>query len=200
VAVSAAYMKKLGVSVDIGDDKLPVEFVNGLKEVKWRGRCEVRLERGIKWCIDRAHTLDSIEVTAKWFAEKLRESGGKAVLIFNQQDRNAAALLEKLYSTLQEAMGNRSIFTHAVFCTNTPSKAESAERPSDLTVQDAAAKAWSDLVPDTDVRVCCSIEEGVEYVAGVTMGTSNPLVLVTGSLYLVGGFIKVIDGDLLKTP
>lgn len=49
---------------------LPVEFKNGIEQVVWRGRCEVKEEEGskIRWHIDGAHTTDSLKMAGNWFA------------------------------------------------------------------------------------------------------------------------------------
>ena len=46
----------------------------GLLYVQWPGRCETRLDHGIKWCIDGAHTPESLKVAGDWFASQLTES------------------------------------------------------------------------------------------------------------------------------
>jgi folylpolyglutamate synthase len=53
---------------------LPKEFVDGLEQLVWRGRCEMKVEGDITWYLDGAHTADSIVVAAKWFGD---ESGDK---------------------------------------------------------------------------------------------------------------------------
>ena len=49
---------------------LPKEFVDGLEQVVWRGRCEMKVEGNITWYLDGAHTADSIVVAAKWFGDE----------------------------------------------------------------------------------------------------------------------------------
>lgn len=52
------------------EEGLPVEFKEGIEQVVWRGRCEVKDEGKIRWCIDGAHTTDSLKVAARWFKEE----------------------------------------------------------------------------------------------------------------------------------
>lgn len=71
VATAAAHLKSMGLtgmpdSTNI--TTLPTEFIKGLAEVKWPGRCDLRKEGSISWCIDGAHTIDSIQVAGEWFA------------------------------------------------------------------------------------------------------------------------------------
>lgn len=52
-------------------ESLPKEFVDGLEQVVWRGRCEKKEEGDITWYLDGAHTADSIVVAAKWFGDEV---------------------------------------------------------------------------------------------------------------------------------
>jgi folylpolyglutamate synthase len=199
VAVAGAHLSKMGFGDVLHDQNLPMEFLVGLEQVKWEGRCEVRAEGNIEWCIDGAHTVESISVVAEWFAGKLqRRTKKQAMLIFNQQERDGAALVLALHMALERATGARHIFSNAAFCTNAPYKStDSNEDPiaDDLRVQRTIADAWSDFEPDTEVEVYASIEEAVENAREVSKETGKLLVLVTGSLHLVGGFLKVLQGE-----
>jgi folylpolyglutamate synthase len=198
VAVAGAHLKKIGFKDVLTGNKLYMEFLRGLEQVKWEGRCEVIKEGNIEWCIDGAHTMESIDTTAKWFADKLeRGTKGQAMLIFNQQDRDGAALALALHLGLERATGARHIFSNAVFCTNTPYKAlgEDEYGTDDLRVQSVIADAWSEFEPDTEIEVYSSVEEAVENARDLSKDREKLLVLVTGSLHLVGGFLKVIRED-----
>jgi folylpolyglutamate synthase len=92
----------------------------------------------------------------------------------------------------------RHIFSNAAFCTNAPYKTvDPDEDPiaDDLRVQKTIADAWSDFEPDTEVEVYSSIEDAVENAREISKETGKLLVLVTGSLHLVGGFLKVLQGE-----
>ena len=199
IAVADAHLNKIGFGDVFHDQKLPKEFLVGLEQVKWEGRCEVRAEGKIEWCIDGAHTMESINVTAEWFAGKLqRRTKKQAMLIFNQQERDGAALVLALHMALERATGARHIFSNAAFCTNAPYRSIDPNEDSiadDLRVQRTIADAWSNFEPDTEVEVYASIEEAVENAREVSQETEKLLVLVTGSLHLVGGFLKVLQGE-----
>jgi folylpolyglutamate synthase len=50
---------------------LPLNFVVGLRDCKWQGRCEVVTVDGsqnLTLFVDGAHTPESIEACAKWFS------------------------------------------------------------------------------------------------------------------------------------
>jgi folylpolyglutamate synthase len=119
------------------------------------------------------------------------------MLIFNQQERDGAALVLALHMALERATGRRHIFSSAAFCTNVPYKTvDPNEDPiaNDLQAQRTIADAWSEFEPDTEIEVYSSIEEAVENAREISQESEKLLVLVTGSLYLVGGFLKVLQG------
>lgn len=97
---------------------LPREFVEGLEQVVWRGRCEVKEEGKVLWHVDGAHTVDSLKMAARWFVGESKRSGPK-VLIFNQQGRSEAIdFLEGLCNTVKNADPGGVGFQHVIFCTN----------------------------------------------------------------------------------
>lgn len=100
-------------------DTLPAEFKDGIEQVVWRGRCEVKEEEGgrLRWHIDGAHTTDSLKMAARWFSGANEGRRGPRILIFNQQGRTEAIdFLEGLHSGAKREDG--SSFDHVVFCTN----------------------------------------------------------------------------------
>lgn len=197
IAVAKAHLQLVGGPGILQEAGLPSQFIKGLQQVKWEGRCETRRDGNIEWCIDGAHTLDSIKATAEWFAGKLGASKGQAMLIFNQQQRDAPSLLQALHFHLEGLTGARHIFNHAVFCANTPYKSEvrHVNGLDDLAAQRTIADAWSEVEPDTESEVCFSIEEAIELARQAAVDYKDFKVLVTGSLHLVGGLLKVLEGQ-----
>ncbi|KAI9656232.1 MAG: Folylpolyglutamate synthetase [Bathelium mastoideum] len=219
---------------------LPHEFVRGLEQVRWPGRCEIRREQNLTWYIDGAHTGESIAHTASWFASRLDRpshqpderpspspvarslakyfrSGSLThlpatrILIFNQQTRAAAPLLQTLYTTICSSLNTRQPFTHVLFCTNmtfrtsgfAPDLMSSNVDAEDVVVrrvQWELAAAWREMNPDgADVEVVGTIEEAVmraRALGGTQEGREGAAgVLVTGSLHLVGGLIDVLESS-----
>ena len=212
VAIVDAHLVALGQQDPKRRGELPPEFIHGLEEVRWPGRCETRREKGIAWHIDSGHTLESIDVAGSWFASQIPPSQSPQrtrILLFNQQTRDANALAKALHGSLASALHNGQPFTHAVFCTNVTFKAEgyrpdlmsmntSSTAVERLEVQRGLAETWRGLDPQTVVEVKGSIEEAVEWcrdVAGVGEGDAegDAMVLVTGSVHLVGGFLEVLE-------
>ena len=212
VAIADAHLMALGRHDPKHHKELPPEFIRGLEEVRWPGRCDIRCEKNIAWHIDGGHTLESIEVAGSWFASQIptSQSGKRTrILLFNQQTRDANTLAKTLHRTLASALRNEQPFTHAVFCTNITFREEgyrpdlmsmntSSTAVEKLDVQKGLAETWRGVDPETIVEVKGSIEEAVEWcrdVAGVERGDveGDVMVLVTGSVHLVGGFLEVLE-------
>ncbi|CAD0111313.1 unnamed protein product [Aureobasidium uvarum] len=211
IAAAAAYLRRAGVQDLPTPTYLPTLFRKGLEEVHLGGRCETRTDttiQNLKWHIDGGHTLESIELAARWFGSLISSSANPStrILIFNQQTRDASSLALKLHETLASALGDQKPFSHAFFCTNT-TYAESGFRPdltsintnaSDvetLSVQNSLAETWRGVDQTCHVRVLRTVEEAVNAAREVA-GKQNEqvMVLATGSLHLVGGVVEVLEG------
>jgi folylpolyglutamate synthase len=70
IALAETVLQKLDPGFEVHATLLPKEFVHGLEQVLWRGRCETKNEGDITWYLDGAHTQDSITVAAKWFHDE----------------------------------------------------------------------------------------------------------------------------------
>ena len=215
IAVSAQHLQRLGYT-GVPDplkptDTLPAEFIAGLEAARLGGRCEVRSDHrhsGLTWYIDGAHTLESVEVAAEWFANVAARSTDfdlMRILILNQQTRDAGSLARRLFDTLSSAMDDAHPFKHAIFCANKTYRSQ-GYRPDlisinadkraveDLTVQKRLATTWDQIDAKAEVHVMESIEEAIAKAREVSAGRKVQ-VLVTGSLHLVGGFIDVLESE-----
>lgn len=226
IAAAAAHLRALG-HTSVPDPTtcahidLPPEFVRGLENVRWAGRCEIRRETNLAWYIDGGHTMESIEVTGRWFAEQMAAAtpsaipGCKAprILIFNQQTRDASALANALNSALQAGVTTNSAspFTHVIFTTNQTfsegykpdlvSMNTNQQDVDTLSVQKALANTWSEIDSIAQVHVLRTIEEAIgtartvayDYAEKATGGDAEVAVLITGSLHLVGGALEVLE-------
>jgi folylpolyglutamate synthase len=198
ISVAGAYLRKYEIADIPQHDKLmtagliPIPFQKALREVKWGGRCEIRKEGNLQWCIDGGHTLDSMEVIGEWFSGKAAaDKSAERILIFNQsaQERDAAGLLATLHGTISANIHNRPVFDHAIFCTNDvkhPSSAGTA-------LQEQLAEAYSRVDNGSKTVVCDTIAGAVLNARELGKGEAPTHVLVTGSLYLVGGFLEVLE-------
>lgn len=208
VRLAQIHLAALGhKEVDLGDGMLPEEFIKGLEDARWEGRCQIIRDwpdyNKISWYIDGAHTLESINVASSWYRGAVSKRETTKVLIFNQQGRdNAAELLARLYSVVD------SKFDHVIFTTNITwsdgsynsdlvSMNNSQEQIDKLVVQKELAAKWDALDKQsgrsTRKHVFPNIETSLRFVKSLT-NEKEVEAFVCGSLHLVGGFLAVLEG------
>ncbi|TVY46236.1 Folylpolyglutamate synthase [Lachnellula occidentalis] len=91
-----------------------------------------------------------------------------------------------------KTMKYMQLFTYAAFCTNEPFTATNEGKHVDLQLQDGMAMAYQGLDGNALHMVYGSVEEAVRLAMRVSEGDERVLVLVTGSLHLVGGLLQVL--------
>ncbi|KAI0410157.1 tetrahydrofolylpolyglutamate synthase [Xylaria palmicola] len=210
IALAEAALQKLDPSFQLSVSALPKEFVDGLEQVVWRGRCEVKAEPPIIWHIDGAHTVDSLKMATRWFAGECATRSGPKALIFNQQGREEAVqFLEGMITALKtHGQGLNDAFEHVVFCTNvthakTGYKRDFVNHQYDpeaikaLTAQHGFAEKWATLDPKARITVVPTIEDAINHVRGLgaSVGEGQAVqAFITGSLHLVGGALAILEG------
>ncbi|KAI1115703.1 FolC bifunctional protein [Nemania sp. NC0429] len=202
-------------------EDVPSSFTAALQHARLRGRCETREDERapITWLIDGAHTAESLTEVARWFAGKIgrddqSKTKTKTILVFNQQDRDAAKLVSgflgdvrAVVSSPGEKEGAGYAFTHAIFARNdlvprvvATDTGEPTEEPErDLSVQRAAAAALSASSPGTPTSVLDNVADAVEEARALANREGGDgrrtFVLVTGSLHLVGALLRTLEPD-----
>lgn len=142
-----------------------------MRSVFFHGKTDFLREQREAWVSD-----------ADWGKESERP---RHVLVFNQQERDAQALLEALLRAVPEWTFDEAIFT----------RNEEDGEGRDQGVQEGLAEAMRWLAPGAKVSVCPNVGEALDKVRGMEGKTR---VLVTGSMYLVGAVLKTIEGDVDK--
>ncbi|XDG08554.1 hypothetical protein ABKA04_008169 [Annulohypoxylon sp. FPYF3050] len=172
-------------------------FSDGLRLARLRGRCETRQEGNFSWFIDGAHTADSLEEAAKWFAAKRKTlpNDTKVVLLFNQQERDVAKLLGGLLEGIKRVLGEITIFDHAIFTRNDIQRRAENEPERDLSVQRAAQDAMQQLCPKTESIIVDNVGEAVGNIKELQSDDTNVAVLATGSLHLVGTLLRTLEPE-----
>ncbi|KAI3338161.1 tetrahydrofolylpolyglutamate synthase [Ustulina deusta] len=210
IALAETALQSLDPSFKPDHSALPREFIDGLEQVVWRGRCEVKTEGPIIWHIDGAHTVDSLKMATKWFAGECPTKSGPKALIFNQQGREEAVhFLKGMVTALKtHGQGTGDAFEHVVFCTNvthteTGYKRDFVNHQYDpeaikaLTAQHGFADKWATLDPKATIAVVPTIEDAINHVRGLGSSVSEGQTvqaLITGSLHLVGGALAILEG------
>ncbi|KAI1334048.1 Mur ligase [Xylariaceae sp. FL0016] len=172
------------------------EIARGLQRAKLRGRCETREDDGVTWLIDGAHTAESLLEVAKWYVAKSKINTNSArVLVFNQQDRDATKLLSGFLEVVEKQAG--PIFHRAIFTRNEPWGRADNEPPRDLAVQQDAADAMAAQYPSIATYVVDNVAGAASQVRSAASGCNgHVLVLVTGSLHLVGALLQCLEPDV----
>ncbi|MCJ1352270.1 MAG: Folylpolyglutamate synthetase [Icmadophila ericetorum] len=195
IEVAAAHLRNIGFS-EISTNPLPAEFIRGLENVKWGGRCETRRDGDITWYLDGGHTIESITVAGEWFASccqslvsatsSIKTATASAsqptrILLFNQQTRNAPALLRTLHTLLSTSLKTPTPLSHALFCTNITfrdsgykpdlvSMNTSKEEVDALSVQRGLKGAWEGMVGSGGEGTSGGTKEGEEIEGGAEQG------------------------------
>ncbi|GAP88765.1 putative folylpolyglutamate synthase [Rosellinia necatrix] len=210
IALAETALQKLDPGFQPAATTLPKEFVDGLEQVVWRGRCEVKTEAPIVWHIDGAHTVDSLKMATRWFAGECATKSGPKALIFNQQGREEAVhFLEGMVTALKtHGKDADDAFEHVVFCTNVTHAATGYKRDfvnyqydpeaiKSLAAQHGFAERWAALDPEAKITVVPTIEDAINHVRGLGVSMSEGETLqafITGSLHLVGGALAILEG------
>ena len=197
-AAAREHLLRLGVPIqgDFGAAGFPLAampsyFVAGLRTASIRGRSEIFHDKdSVEWFLDGAHTADSMEGVGEWFATRAGGQDAFRVLVFNQQDRNAPALLLSLLKNLSGQ------FHAAVFTRNEETAPKDGEPSRDLDVQKSCAEAMKEF-DGTHATVQNAVSSTVEAVRQLTAKARQEgktcKVLVTGSLHLIGPVIRNLD-------
>ncbi|KAH3660015.1 hypothetical protein OGAPHI_007220 [Ogataea philodendri] len=201
VQLVKAHLEKLGVEIG-ACDVLPEEFVTGLEQASWPGRCQIIKDdkrEDLTWYIDGSHTTESIASGTAWFASVTNDTNRK-VLLFNQQTRNVESLLEELHLQMQKS-GKK--FDNVIFSTNVTfsdgkysddlvSINVSQEKVDTMEMQKQMADIWNKFSKESRKHLFHDIQTSVNFIRTL----EGPLdVLVCGSLHLVGGFLLVLDSS-----
>ncbi|KAJ7276543.1 FolC bifunctional protein [Mycena haematopus] len=157
------------------DKVLTDDFVRGLENTRWPGRCQTVPDPVFKnttWYLDGSHTLESIACGMEWFVSPGVGLGADAskkenrILIFNcTNGRSGSTFLGSIHSHIETQLklfnSNEtasSFFDHVIFCTNVTYvdggfKADITTVAMDqadlrqLRTQNQLGSAWSSLLP-----------------------------------------------------
>ncbi|OHE91584.1 hypothetical protein CORC01_13132 [Colletotrichum orchidophilum] len=180
---------------------LPETIIAGLREATLRGRHEVIEQGAVSWYLDGAHNADSLAEVARWIspivvAAAESSPDAKFVLVFNQQERDASALLVEFLRQM-EGLGVdlESKLIAAIFTRNDKTNIAAKGEDLDLVVQEKCAEAFKAMCPATKVVVCSNLTEMKGAVDAIAQQPSRTKILVTGSMYLVGNVIGLLEPE-----
>ncbi|CAI0655452.1 unnamed protein product [Colletotrichum noveboracense] len=151
--------------------------------------------------IDHVQTLGNTIEQIAWHKAGIMKRGCPAFT----STRDAHALLKVVHESLYQT--NKTRFRYVVFCTNITFKTRQSK--SDLTnfnvnpaelktlqAQKEMAETWRRLDPVARVLVVPTIEDSTDFIQNIGGGGSEINVLVTGSFYLVGGLLSLLEDTI----
>ncbi|KAI8306599.1 Folylpolyglutamate synthase [Colletotrichum sp. SAR11_59] len=151
--------------------------------------------------IDHVQTLGNTIEQIAWHKAGIMKKGCPAFT----STRDAHALLKVVHESLYQT--NKTRLRYVVFCTNVTFKTRQSK--SDLTnfnvnpaelktlqAQKEMAETWRCLDPVARVLVVSTIEDSTDFMQNIGGGGSEMNVFVTGSFYLVGGLISLLENAI----
>jgi folylpolyglutamate synthase len=128
--------------------------------------------------------------------------------------RDVKPLIQALFKAITESLDSSKPFTHVIFTTNVTysdknyspdlvaSLGVDPKEIDEMKVQQELAKVWRELDPDAFTTVTRSIQDAIQSARGIAKSFSDSsqdvMVLITGSLHLVGGAIEILESDAGK--
>ena len=183
----------------MGFEKLnPVKVTQGLKNVRWPGRCEtVKIDDNLTFYLDGAHTAESLKLCLNWFRTKFeiehQQSAKKVLVCTFTSDRNDENFLR--------IISNEVSFDYVVF---TPPRLRLGLDFDNSATYNARSVVsmetyrcrrnmaiWKETNNTSEVSVHENIDDAFNLLRIISTDTEI-CVLVTGSLYLVGGVLKLL--------
>lgn len=191
-----------GVSGQIGKGfDVPSWMCDAIESCRWPGRSQVVTEGNVTFLLDGAHTPKSMEACSEWAAEEivhLKKENIKKVLLFQcTADRCPSTLIQylkplgitkivscptQLYSSLDKSADSTNL---------------NASRDEQMEKAFQCVKSWKESmdydVTEDQMKVFDCISGAFEFIESEA-ASQEVLVLVTGSLHLVGGVLNLISG------
>ncbi|KAI4282731.1 MAG: hypothetical protein L6R38_002735 [Xanthoria sp. 2 TBL-2021] len=206
------------------------DILQGIEQFSWPGRFHHIVDGNHQWFLDGAHNELSIQKAAQWFVETTLERQGylvmsdpnnveleadvsstsppcTRVLIFSHiSERDGAALLKGVAETLHR--GGLQI-QHVILstyeerqdgavsmdpCSKTP------EQPFSLDLQKDYIEAYRSIDPDARISIEPTIEGALNLAREIGSRDNGMQTLVTGSLYLIGGALRLLEKNTEEMP
>lgn len=180
---------------------LSEKFAEGVESCFWPGRCHQVRKGNKRIFLDGAHTVESVELCAKWFQSCQRKENPK-ILIFNATgDRDTHKLLDILGKNVNF---NRVYFTPNVAslkATNVDSVNLNFPKDEQLRRCEQNCQVWLELQARRNGT--CKVQSTAQALAAVgsvleqidnNFGAHQECdILVTGSLHLIGAALTALD-------
>ena len=176
----------------------------GVDRFSWPGRFQTVLDETTTWFLDSAHNEISVDKAARWFTKSSRRTEAQTisrVLIYSQisDQRDSEGVLRLLAKTLNDEEAN---IRHVIFTTYVKSAVKTNGTPSfqtsggPFTAEDLEkyCSIWAERHAHTEISYEPLIERAIELARSLEMNCQIKHVLITGSQYLVGGALDILEG------
>lgn len=193
--------------------QLSKPYLDGLHNTFWPGRAQtiegLRDLKNVSILLDGGHTRASLKESAEWWLEHVKaEPDAMRVFVFNcRQNKPAPALLTPVVTAITDAS---LPYTAAYFVASKVRKTRDHSNDitnildDDVTQQVYLQKLWKDLETEkgngheTPTHIFPAIDDALD--ALYKLAKENPsrkiYLHVTGSLYLVGGFLECLGYEI----
>ncbi|KAL2045242.1 hypothetical protein N7G274_002325 [Stereocaulon virgatum] len=181
------------------------DVAKGVEQFFWLGRYQQVFDGKCQWFFDGAHNDLSVQKAAEWFADVATEMQSttciQRILIFSQiSDRDGASLLKIIAKTLQE----RGILIHHLILTTYHERLDGNDPPDNrcsndlgktftVELQKNYVEAWRSVYSESYTAFKPSIEGALNLAQAIGAKSGGMQTLVTGSLHLVGGALRLLD-------
>ena len=200
---------RLPISEDI---KIPSKWASWLMRTSLRGRCEVFRRDPYIYLLDGAHTPESLKGAGSWFMQTIESDVFKRkfkrprrnVLVFSQDDpnRDAAALLNHLAKSVKSHTTKKSGFFDALIIPASPERLSLEAKNKSMKFEKSHCRLKKEaekLALARRVVLTHSVDQVKNALSDVRAqaclkekrkDSVDMFVLVTGSLRLVGKFLR----------
>lgn len=189
-------------------DKMSAEDIrNGALHFSWPGRFQRILQGSQEWFLDGAHNDLSVQIAANWFADIVGQDQSLAtaiprMMIFSHiSERDGPALLRCIANTLK----SRNIILQRLIISTYDQRLDgirdadrcfrSPEPKSTTAMKEEYFRTWQSIFPETQAVFEPTIEGAIN-LARQYGESSGAQTLITGSLYLVGGALRVLEPEV----
>ncbi|KAL3954494.1 hypothetical protein ACCO45_010057 [Purpureocillium lilacinum] len=183
IQLANSYLETRGEELAEGD------IVEGSISYKWPGRFERVPMGNTTWFLDCAHNALSIPVALSWFGSEVRSvvpRSSRHVLIFGHESARSTF---ELISLIAKFCSEQKLRFDLVILS--PYE-RYGQKIHGQTVAKEHATFWKTVQPSTRLACATSLEQAMT-MAEDDCGGVLPQVLITGSVYLVGQAITLLD-------
>ena len=200
-ALALALFKKWeDVVFDKRNSMVDMKTLRGLWEVEWPGRGQVIVHDKfpLTFFLDGAHTKESLKSCIDLFKENLDRSDD-IYLVFNcTMGRNARDLLGPVCAFHRSFPFKHILFSYNTLASNYQQKDlvnNMVHQTAEQDMQNKLTQTWRELVADdSPISTSPCVNYTFELLEGFTKNSEKrSVVLVTGSLHLVGAFLKLLQ-------